>query len=167
MKKKLILTFIIILNFVLVSGQSKTNDLIDTETIVDIEVATFKFLFENNASSLKKKANVYFIGINDTTNKTLNNVILKLRKVNSKVKDVKEFEILNLEEKTKIKFLLFNIDKITFENGKAYVSCGYYEGSLSSSGNVITLVKKRKKWKVIMNEMLWISAIPKSNELLS
>lgn len=166
MRTKFILTVLSIFHYVLVSGQSKINDTLNTKTIVDIEVATFKYLFDNNASSLKESATVYYLEINDSTNRTLSSVLTELLKVNPKVKDIKEFRALTKEEKANLKFLLFRIDTIIFKKRNAIVSCGYFEGSLSSSGNVITLAKKRRRWRVLSDEMLWISVIPIEKEKL-
>lgn len=157
MKINIFLFVLFILNFAIVSGQKNTNDTLYSKSIVDIEIATFKYLFKNNASGLKQKATIYYLNIEGNYNKTLSDVIKELDSNKPKVKDINEFDTLSEEEKKKVKYLHFNIYSMKLENGIVHVNCGYYEGNLSSSENVISLVKKRKKWKVVSNEILWIS----------
>ncbi|MGZ3864358.1 MAG: hypothetical protein ACXVPN_03855 [Bacteroidia bacterium] len=121
---------------------------------------TFRELFTNNASAKKNKATFYYVSIVDSTVRIdVSDVIKPLGDMNPSVKSDVEFHSLSQEEKDNIKYLRFYISgiKFTANSKKAVVNCGYYESSLSSSGNIVTLVKKRGKWKVLKNEMIWIS----------
>jgi hypothetical protein len=133
------------------------NTEIDMSVLVEIEVKTFKALFRENASATKNKATYYFIRLKDSLNSTLPLVIDKLRKVKPEVKDLKYFDSLTKDQQAKIDYLSFSISKVILNNKRASVYCGYYEGSLSSSGNVIELKKRFGKWRVISNEVMWIS----------
>lgn len=164
MLKKTILLKIFIL-FSLVCIAQKTgivnNGLINTEievsVLVEIEAKAFKALFRENASATKTNATFYFIRLKDSLNSTMPLVIDKLRKVRPEVKDLKYFESLTKDEQNKIDYLSFNISMVILNNKRASVYCGYYEGNLSSSGNVIELKKRFGKWRVISNNAIWIS----------
>ncbi len=129
-------------------------------TIIEIEATSFRELFNHNGSGIKDKASYYYIKINGPTYTTINSVIKSLRDVKPEVKNLKRYICLNQAEKNKINFLSFTINKIEFNELKdtAYVDCGYYEDNLSSSGNVISLIREENKWIVIKNRMLWISS---------
>jgi hypothetical protein len=151
-----LLTVFLIVKALTSLGQ--TNDITTNKTaIVDIEIAAFKYLFNNNASGINHQASYYYISITDSANKTLATVILSLKSNKPGVKDIEEYKSLTPDKQKEIKFLSFQIGTIKFADNKVYVHCGYYEGSLSSSGNILTLIKKRRRWKVINDEMLWIS----------
>ena len=54
--------------------------------------------------------------------------------------------------------LLLRTGKITWKTGtRATISGGYFEGSLSASGNLYYLEKRNGKWVVTKDEMEWIS----------
>ena len=58
--------------------------------------------------------------------------------------------------------LHFRIDSIRWVTiNKVKVEGGYYEGMLSSSGNIYTVVKRGTGWKVKKDEMEWISNKPR------
>ncbi|MCB9261337.1 MAG: hypothetical protein H6607_03020 [Flavobacteriales bacterium] len=133
------------------------NNNIPKTTLVKIEVAAFKALFKENASATKEKATYYFLSLDDSLNQSLPFVLDKLKRNSPKVKDISMFNNMTDEEKSEIDFLSFNISKVIVSGNKASVYCGYYEGNLSSSGNVVELKKRLGKWRVVSNEMIWIS----------
>lgn len=142
--------------FNLLSLSSQTTKLDSIQIIEN----TFRSLFSKNASSVKTKATFYYIVIEDSlTSITVDDIIQRLGDVVPKVKNVKEFNKLIKEEQDKIKYLSFHVNRVNIsaDGKKATLGCGYYEGPLSSSGNIATLTKKKGKWKVIKNEVWWIS----------
>jgi len=133
------------------------NSDIPHSTLVKIEVAAFKALFKENASATKEKATYYFLSLTDSINKSLPSVLDKLKRNSPEVKDISVFNSMTDQEKSEIDFLSFNISGVIVSGNKASVYCGYYEGNVSSSGNVIELRKRFGKWRVVSNKMMWIS----------
>jgi len=147
---------LIILSF-WTNGQTKIEKNV-LKNKLDIEVTTFRHLFKNNASLIKNKASYYFISIEDSANNTIDKVIDKLDNVTPTVKKIDEYHTMTEEQRKKIEFLSFYINEITFlTKRKVEVYCGYYEASLSSSGNVVRLVKIFGKWRIIKDQMIVIS----------
>jgi len=124
---------------------------------IEIEIAVFDALFKENASMIKENATYYYVSIEDSTNKTLPEVLKAFDNNNPQVKSLEEYNNLSSEEQKSIKFLSFYIGQIKVGKRKAVVSCGYYEGNLSSSINYVLLIKKLGKWKVIKNKIIVIS----------
>ena len=133
------------------------NNEIPNSTLVKLEVTAFKALFKENASATKEKATYYFLSLTDSTNRSLPSVLDKLRRNSPEVKDISVFSKMTDKEKSEIDFLSFNISEVIVSGYKASVYCGYYEGNLSASGNVIELKRRFGKWRVVSNEMLFIS----------
>lgn len=124
---------------------------------IEIEIAVFEALFNNNASMIKENASYYYISIEDSSNTILPKVLKAFNNNNPQVKSIEEYYTLSSEEQKNIKFLSFNIGHIKAGKRKAVVSCGYYEANLSSSINSVLLIKRFGRWKVIKNEIIVIS----------
>lgn len=161
--KTILLTFFTLLLVVTMAQKTGkvqnglTNTEIEQSELVKIEVATFRALFIENASASGEEASFYFIILEDSLNNTMADVLEQLKDIKPEVKDFMFYNNLSKEEKSKVDFLSFNISKIIMHKRRASVYCGYYEGNLSSSGNIVELRKRFGRWRVISNEVTWIS----------
>lgn len=161
--KTILLTFFTLLLVVTMAQKTGKvqNGLINTEIerseLVKLEEATFRALFNENASASGEEASFYFIILEDSLNNTMADVLEQLKDIKPEVKDFEFYSNLSKEEKSKVVFLSFNISEIVMHKRMASVYCGYYEGNLSSSGNIVELRKRFGRWRVISNEVTWIS----------
>jgi hypothetical protein len=116
--------------------------------MLDICEAMFRYQFTKNASGQQQKAPAYYLSIYETDPpKELMN---RFENNNPPVKLGSEFKIGN-----GLKFRIRSIKLLDKNNIE--IEGGYYEGSLSSSGNTYQLKKQSGVWKVISDKMNWIS----------
>jgi hypothetical protein len=126
----------------------------------DIREAVFRYQFEHNASGQRQNATFYFLSYGKDKEPGDDFIVrfkdhkppVKKRSQSSKV----EGEVIDKE--TGERGLIFSAVTIkVIDANKVQVDGGYYEGGLSSSGNVYTLERKEGKWIVTKDQMLWIS----------
>lgn len=120
----------------------------ETSEELDICEAVFRHVFEHNASGQQQNANAYFLKIfgKDPTEAFL----ARFQEHRPPVKMGSAFVTGN-----GLEFRIESIDRI--HDNKVEVRGGYFEGGLSSSGNIYTVVRKGQQWQVIDDRMLWIS----------
>jgi hypothetical protein len=157
---KLILPLLAFLSFILTCVAADRQPQID-----DIREATFRFLFRKNASSLKGKAQVYFLAFGElaqTQSHDPDNAFIK-RFAGNKPRVAKRSESNESPEGVKDKTtgeigLVFNVGDIRWiSDEEVEVSGGYFEAGLSASGSTYQLRKIKGKWTVRSEEMHWIS----------
>jgi hypothetical protein len=125
----------------------------------DIREAVFRYQFEHNASGQKQNAKVYFLSLGKDKEPG-DAFIARFKDHKPPVKKLsqaqKTFEVIDKE--TGERGLIFRAVTIkVIDANKVQVDGGYYEGGLSSSGNVYTVERKEGKWIVTKDQMLWIS----------
>ena len=127
----------------------------------DVREATFRHMFKKNASGQKQTAHVFCIDLeNDTSAPAA--FVARFRDVKIPVKPGSACNASTplgvVDRSNGAQGLQFRIDGITFADAEhARVEGGYYEASLSASGNTYTLEKKNGKWIVTKDVMHWIS----------
>ena len=128
-------------------------------------VGTISILFRKNASSLKQKAQVFFLTIGElaqTQSHDPDDAFMK-RFAGDKPRVAKRSESIESPEGVKDKTtgetgLVFNVDDIRWlSDEEVQVSGGYFEAGLSASGNTYHLKKRKGKWAVESEQMRWIS----------
>ena len=131
-----------------------------TEQEDDIREAVFRHQFGHNASAIRKKAKAYYLALGSVLNKRDPSSEFMQRFKGHKP----SVERASLVEErygriTGIRGgLIFYIEEIRWINeNEVEVSGGYYEGTLSSSGNKYQVVRKNGKWAVKKDTMKWIS----------
>jgi hypothetical protein len=121
---------------------------------------SFRYMFSNNASGQQKSAGVYCLAVGgeDPAAEFLARFAgfhPPIRKASDCTASIEEGV---LEKATGVRGLQFRIDEIRNKTSTtAEVIGGYYEGGLSSSGNVYFLEKKDGLWVVVRDVMEWIS----------
>ncbi len=125
----------------------------------DIREAVFRYQFSHNASAQKQNAKVYFLSLGK--GKAPNNLfMLRFKDHKPPVRQV-SFLASNKGMKGKEpgnQGLIFYVTKIEqISEDEVEVSGGYYEGALSSSGNIYRVKRTDNKWIVIEDRMIYIS----------
>ena len=129
----------------------------------DVREAVFRHLFDHNASGQQKNAKVYCLQIENKLDPSPE----LLHHFEGNHPPVKKASLCSfkggpgmggVEDDTGAKGLIFRIDSIQHPSADtALVEGGYFEASLSASGNVYKLVKERDHWIVKQDTMKWIS----------
>jgi hypothetical protein len=115
---------------------------------LDIFEAVFRHQFEDNASAVQQKAAAYFLVIRDEDPSP--EFLARFAGHQPPVRPGSEFEVG--------KGLQFRVESLEWlDDGGVKVTGGYYEASLSASGNVYTLEPDGEEWEVTDDEMEWIS----------
>ena len=132
----------------------------------DIREATFRYQFKKNASGQQQNAKVYFLTLfnqkeqqdedpEDKFMKRFDGHKPRVAKVSQSKSSMPEGV---QDKKTGEHGLIFTITAIRWKSDEEVeVDGGYYEGSLSSSGNTYFLKRKGGKWIVERDDMHWIS----------
>ncbi len=132
----------------------------------DIREATFRYLFEHNASGLQQNAEVYFLSVVNTEAKRPEDPSDAFMKrfadhnprVARRSESSSSIDVGVQDKKTGESGLIFNVGEIRWiSETEVEVDGGYYEAGLSSSGNTYFLKKRDGKWVVYRNVMHWIS----------
>jgi hypothetical protein len=124
----------------------------------DIREAVFRYQFQHNASGQQRKAEVYFLSSKDLSDEFMS----RFRDNKPPVKrssQVTPRKFDGVKDKVSGKSgLIFYVGSIDWvgEN-EAKVEGGYFEASLSASGNVYELRRESGKWIVVKDEEKWIS----------
>ena len=157
---KLILPLIAFLSFTLVASATDRQLQID-----EIREATFRYLFRKNASSLKEKAQVYFLTLgelaqtqsHDPDDAFMRRFLDNKPRVSKRSKSIESPEGVK-DMTTGETGLVFNVGAIEWiSDEEVQVSGGYFEAGLSASGNTYHLIKKKGVWVVSTEKMHWIS----------
>ena len=146
--KKFIALVAVVLFFCGCSKSQNSKLISEQQENLDICEAVFRYQFEHNASGSQQEAKSYFLEVfkKDPSIEFL----ARFKDITHPVKKGSEFM-----EGEGLKFKVVSIQLI--EKNKVQVYGGYYEGSLSSSGNIYTVVRKNEIWIVEKDEMQWIS----------
>ena len=131
----------------------------------DIREATFRYQFRKNASGQQQAAKVYCLELAvDGKRADPDDAFLKRFAGNKPpVKKGSECGMsaeqgVVIDKETGASGLIFNTGDIQWvSDTEVEVSGGYYEASLSASGNVYSLKKVNGIWTVIKEKMTWIS----------
>jgi hypothetical protein len=119
----------------------------DTQAL-DIAEATFRYQFDHNHSGAQQKAATYFLVLFGKDPEP--DFLARFKDHKPPVRKGSEFKVYG-----GLKFRVEEIKRLS--DTKVVVPGGYYEGSLSSSGNTYTLEFKDGKWEVTGDQMHWIS----------
>lgn len=150
----------------------------------NIREVVFRYQFEHNYSGLQKKADAYYLSLEDYGNTpadsdTILGRLMVLAKSFGKSKEPSQTFVLRFQghnppvkrlsecivdgegvknPKTGRRGLIFTIGNIKWINdNEVEVTGGYYEGGMSSSGVTYKVQRKNSKWKVISEKLNWIS----------
>lgn len=122
--------------------------------------AVFRYQFEHNASSKKQSAGVYFLSLGDRGDPTPE-FIARFAGHDPTVKPASDATVgaggLVADPETGAIGLIFRIDSEQWADGEVTVEGGYYEGEVSASGNVYTVVCDDNHWTISDDRMRWIS----------
>ena len=115
---------------------------------LDICETVFRYQFKHNASMVQQNAKAYFITI---LKQDPSDEFLALFSANTPpVRKGSDFTVGQ--------GLVFSIRSINrIDEHTVQVFAGYYEAELSSSESIYTVVRKKGRWVVAYDEMLWIS----------
>jgi hypothetical protein len=144
----------------LVSGCAPNMNKADEE--LQIQQAVLRYQFEHNAAANKYDIFCISIGEGKTALDAPIKLIRGVNDVNHKVlksSDCSENEGNGVTERASGKpALMLNVGQVKWlTKDEVVVDGGYYEASLSSSGNTYRLKKMSGVWRVIKDEMNWIS----------
>jgi len=118
------------------------------EDLLDVCEALFRHQFSQNASAAQQDAAAYFLFVSEQDPPAA--LLDRFAGQRPPVQPGSAFE--------DGKGLLFRIDRIVWlDRDTVEAEGGYYEGNLSSSGNTYRLRREGGTWKVISDEMNWIS----------
>jgi hypothetical protein len=128
----------------------------------DIREAVFRWQFDHNASGQQKKAQAYFLGVDDKDADPTDEFMKRfadhkppVRKASACSADAGKGV---RDKKTGEKGLIFRVRKIEWKSDtEVAVKGGYYEAGLSASSNTYTVKKEKGKWKVTNDKMDSIS----------
>jgi hypothetical protein len=129
----------------------------------DVREAALRYMFRKNASGQQQQAHVYCIGFVDDTDPPAE-FIARLGDVRPIVKPLSACDA-SAEDGVTDKAsgqhgLEFRIDQVRWiDADHAEIEGGYYEGSLSASGNTYYLQRKHRAWVVVKDVMHWISEL--------
>lgn len=128
---------------------------------LDVQEAVFRHQFEHNASSQKQSADFYCLALRDKQDPPEE----LMRRFASHSPRVFPASQCTTDAHSGVSHggmsgggLVFSITEIKWlSDSEVEVSGGYYEGGLSSSGNVYRLKRVAGKWQVVEDGMEWIS----------
>lgn len=128
---------------------------------LDVQEAVFRYQFEHNASSQKQSADFYCLGLRDKQDPPEE----LMRRFAGHSPEVFPASQCTADARLGVSHgaipgsgLIFSITEIKWiSDSEVEVSGGYYEGGLSSSGNVYRLKRVAGKWQVLEDGMEWIS----------
>lgn len=126
-----------------------------------IQEAVFRYQFGHNASSRQESADYYCLGIKDRKDPP-QELMERFAGHFPTVVPVSEcsadIELGVSRGSVSGRGLIFTVGDIKWVSAaEVEVAGGYYEGGLSASGNVYRLKNSGGVWKVIEDEMEWIS----------
>lgn len=123
-------------------------------TTTAIEIEAFKEMFRHNTSVLKDSATFYYISVEDTLSANLKAIQASFKAQKPGVRLKKEYDALDEEYKSKIKFLSFHIGMVKLDaKRRATVHAGYFANDKDKSSDTIKLKKKFGKWKIVTHRM--------------
>jgi hypothetical protein len=125
----------------------------------DIREAVFSYQFGHNGSSLQFSAKVFYLTVGDREDPT-DALITRFKGHTPPVKKLSLWTWRSeaIDKASAGRWLIFTASTIKrLTRNKVIVDGGYYEGVLSSSGNIYTVERIRGKWVVTRDQMLWIS----------
>ena len=128
---------------------------------LDVQEAVFRYQFEHNASGRKQSADFYCLGLRDKQDPPEELMrrfaghspkVFPASQCTTDARSGVSHGIMSGEG------LVFSITEIKWiSDSEVEVSGGYYEGGLSSSGNIYRLKRVAGKWQVHEDTMEWIS----------
>jgi hypothetical protein len=126
----------------------------------DIREAVFRYQFDNNASGQKTNAKVYCLAVGEKQVDPSGKLLRRFANHTPPVRKISECgrsaEIR--DKRTGERGLLFYITQISWVSStEVKVTGGYYEGSLSASGETYVVKKDGSTWKIISAGLNWIS----------
>lgn len=127
----------------------------------DIREAVFRHLFTHNASAQQHRAKVYFLSLGE--GKAPSNLfMLRFKDHKPPVKAASSLASMRINgAKGKgrvVNGLIFYVTKIErVDEDEVEVFGGYYEGDLSSSGNIYRVKRKGDRWVVTKDRMIYIA----------
>ncbi|MDQ7827352.1 MAG: hypothetical protein RDV48_31450 [Candidatus Eremiobacteraeota bacterium] len=154
----LIVSLAIFLAFLVPRGivyikQGQTDDIMET---------VFQYQFDHNFSGKQQNAKAYFLSALEGKDPG-ENVIRHFSDHRPPVKKKSQCEVKQvglgepvIDKETGEEGLLFQVDSIKWISwGRAEVKGGYYESSLSASGNKYSVLRKGRKWIVTEDICEW------------
>ncbi|MDQ7823863.1 MAG: hypothetical protein RDV48_13775 [Candidatus Eremiobacteraeota bacterium] len=128
----------------------------------DIMATVFQYQFQHNLSGKQQNAKAYFLSTLDGRDPG-DNVIRHFSGHRPPVKKKSQCEVKQvglgdsvIDKETGEEGLLFRVDSIKWISwSRAEVKGGYYEGSLSASGNKYSVLRKGWKWIVTEDICEW------------
>ncbi len=131
----------------------------------DIREAVFRYQFEHNASGAQQTAKFYCLSLGEysTDIDPDDGLMQRFQGHKPAVKKVSQcaygFEVGVKETETgQSGGLVFRVTSIRWiSDTEVEAEGGYYEGNMSSSGNVYQVVRKEGRWIVTEDQMRWIS----------
>lgn len=135
------------------------------EDTLAIQAAVLEYQFTHNHSGLKESARVYCVEVMGEDAKASDpapSVIKQLNARNGRVRAGSSCSVnadsLVVERSSGKQGIIFRIGQLSWESATdAAIEGGYYEGSLSSSGNTYHVKKVNGAWVVTGDELSWIS----------
>jgi len=157
----LILIFSLLLMMALFLNIDRRSSRAETEN--DLMEAVFRYQFAHNGSSKQNRAYAYYLAIcfnqdpGDEFIKRFKNSKPPVMKISQSTTDTGLGQAVK-DRKTGQEGLIFRITSIRFINDEtAEVKGGYYEASLSASGNTYQLIRIGRYWIVIKDVCNWCS----------
>jgi hypothetical protein len=147
------------------SGATPATPIVDVLTVDDqVREAVFRYQFTHNASGMKERAPVYFLSLGEVGADQNPSAALMARFANHqpRVEPMSRASI-TLERgvrhrDTDERGLAFRVTSMKWVSADVVeVEGGYYEGSLSSSGNTYRVERTGGAWVVTGDTMHWIS----------
>jgi len=139
-------------------GQAKNKSRSAIED--DIREAVFRYQFLHNASGQQQHAKVYFLSLSEGKDPN-DKFVERFRGQTPPVKKGSQATTqpgVVKDKTTGEEGIIFRVTRIKWINGSdVVVEGGYYEGNLSSSGNIYRVKLTRKRWVVKSDRMLYIS----------
>ncbi|HWC18061.1 MAG TPA: hypothetical protein VG498_13660 [Terriglobales bacterium] len=128
----------------------------------DIREAIFRYQFNHNASGQQKNASFYCLSVGENHNDPTDELLKRFADHKPPVRKVSDCQVHPFtgvsDNRTGTRGLILRVSGITWiSDKKVKAEGGYYEGSLSSSGNTYTVIKEHGKWTVSHDRMKWIS----------
>ena len=150
-------------------GVSSSSDAARKSQEDDIRQAVFLYQFEHNASGGKNHAHDYFLSIVEDDRDAFGHDLPDpfMARFAGHKPPVRKFSDCRVKNDGEVvrkhsgkPGLLFMTGSITWlSDTTVTVNGGYYEGNVSSSGNVYTVSKENGTWKVVKDQMTVISQL--------
>ena len=128
----------------------------------DIREAVFRYQFHHNASALQQEAKVYCLAVGRKLGDPTDEFMRRFRNDKPAVRKASSCDLMTgngvVERRTGNQGIELEIASLKWiSDSEVEVEGGYYEGNMSSSGNLYTVNERDGKWRVTKDQMQSIS----------